>query len=332
MSIQSSTHNIMFSQVREDPIIEIQALQDLSSNKNRQRVLMVGSGGCTILSLLAYSKIPLLIDVVDCNIEQLLLYQLKKTICQIFNNKNDVIRFFQGQLSPNKYNDIMKFIFDKHLLSPNGQKYWPNHMDIIYEGINQCGIFEQLFIELVDSGWNFDQVFDRNYLISKFGENAVTNSVSREFSDHFSEVMKKYMNKYTIKNNYFYHQIIENKYDYNSDLPYYLNHLDQLHSNLSDKHKIQSFLCDMTQFNIRSNEYDLIQTSNLTDWMSNDQLDSFMKDVVAGLKSGGKVVARRLNGDYSLAEIMGKYLDIQDVTELDKSCFYSEIIIGTYKK
>ena len=324
----NSKHNIMFSQVREDPSIEIHALQSIPISNDRKYVLLVGSGGCTLLSLLAFYSHPLLIDIVDSNLDQLLLIELKKAICKYLNSYQKIIQFLQGELSVNEYDNIINTILPS--LSPNCQKYWCTKMDLIYSGINQCGTFEQLFVELVDSNWNFDKVFNRTYLISKFGENAVTNSMSTEFSDHFSNIMSKYLTQYTLDNNYFYQQILHGTYNPIGDLPYYLSHFDNFKSHIDDgTHKTQTFLSDLTSFKIRPGHYDLIQTSNLTDWMPAHQLDSFMQEVATGLKPGGKVVARRLNGDYDLAKIMSKYLNVEDVTKFDKSCFYSQVIIGT---
>ncbi len=47
------------------------------------------------------------------------------------------------------------------------------------------------------------------------------------------------------------------------------------------------------------------------------------------MKIGGKVIIRRLNGDYNLLSLMSEYFTVNDLTLLDKSCFYSEVIIGT---
>jgi hypothetical protein len=62
---------------------------------------------------------------------------------------------------------------------------------------------------------------------------------------------------------------------------------------------------------------------NLTD------IHSIFKSIHLSLKIGGKVIIRRLNGDYNLLSLMSEYFTVNDLTLLDKSCFYSEVIIGT---
>ena len=46
------------------------------------------------------------------------------------------------------------------------------------------------------------------------------------------------------------------------------------------------------------------------------------------LKSDSIVLMRRLNGDYNLKTHMSKYFKIINDNSLDKSLFYSEVVIG----
>ena len=73
--------------------------------------------------------------------------------------------------------------------------------------------------------------------------------------------------------------------------------------------------------------YDIIHTSNLTDWMKLEELDDFIKNTKRCLKDGGVVIMRKLNGDYNLEEMMRKYFNKTD-RFLDASHFYDENIFG----
>ena len=67
----ASTGRLLFAQVREDPILEIDALQV----RNGGRYVVVGSGGCTALSMLAAGASH--VAAVDLNKTQNHLTELK---------------------------------------------------------------------------------------------------------------------------------------------------------------------------------------------------------------------------------------------------------------
>ena len=66
--------NIAFSQVREDPEIDLFILN--SVQKKEKNVLMIGSGGCSVLSILLSPDLNR-VDVIDSNINQIELIKLK---------------------------------------------------------------------------------------------------------------------------------------------------------------------------------------------------------------------------------------------------------------
>jgi S-adenosylmethionine:diacylglycerol 3-amino-3-carboxypropyl transferase len=340
MVSKESYHEIMFSQVREDPLIEINALNPLTTlisndndnnNDNKLNVFMIASGGCTLFSIIAASNVPISFDIIDSNISQFHLINLKMAIMKYMKTSNDVISFFQGQLSQIEYRKILTNILELKLLTKENYDFWETNIDLVYRGINQTGIFEELFKTLSENNFNFDKVFNRNYLIEKFGESAVIHSANKQFTLHFQEVLESYPKRsYSPHNNYFYHQILYNNYssDKDADLPYYITHFDAYISHLS-KHVINQSHCNIKDFHFPPNKYHLIHLSNLTDWMNLTDIHSIFKSIHLSLKIGGKVIIRRLNGDYNLLSLMSEYFSVIDVTPLDKSCFYSEVVIGT---
>ena len=197
---------ILFSQVREDPTIELYVINNYLNNKDISG-LFIGSGGCTILSVIS-DRIKN-IDVVDNNMCQLFLIQLKITIIKYLKNKNKILNFFEGDMNKTEYDNILKDVSNN--LSKNCLEYWLNNKDFIYNGINQSGKFEIIFKELVNNNFDFEKVFSRDYLIGIFGESAVINSLNKEFSDHFKEIMNVYKNNYLPEENYFYYQILNNR-------------------------------------------------------------------------------------------------------------------------
>ena len=76
-SSSAITSEIAFSQVREDPRIELRVIQELAKRQQPLRVLLVASGGCTALSLLSHPAISK-IEAVDLNPAQLHLIELRR--------------------------------------------------------------------------------------------------------------------------------------------------------------------------------------------------------------------------------------------------------------
>ena len=98
------------------------------------------------------------LDIIDNNIEQLYLIQLKVGICNYYKNKQQILDFYNG-----RYVDIT--ILNKLNLSNKCYIFWTKNISFIKKGINQSGKFEILFVELVKSNFNYKQIFDRTYLV-----------------------------------------------------------------------------------------------------------------------------------------------------------------------
>ena len=291
--------NIQFSQVREDPNIELYTLNKIT--KIFPKILLVGSGGCTLFTLL--NKNIDTIDVIDQNKEQLFLIQLKLEIICYCKDKFKINDFFEGKLFKEEYDHILLNI--KATLSKECYSFWMENKLFVYRGINQNGVFELLFKELFDNSFNYEKVFNRNYLIQKFGDNAVINSMNKEFSIHFETVINRLRTKYTQFDNYFYHQIIHNSYN-KQYLPKYFDNIDNI---IENKQKIKYINLNYADYVQNTNKkYDIVQISNITDWMNKIEIDLFFKNIYTILNKNGYLISRRLNGDYNLAQMLSEYL------------------------
>src|SRR5579872_5134227 len=99
---------MLFAQVREDPMIELNVINKIINNSNNNESLSVAcitSGGCTALSML--SKYIKVIDCVDINVEQNYLTELKLALCLYFDTKLDVVNFMQGTNNKVEINDLL---------------------------------------------------------------------------------------------------------------------------------------------------------------------------------------------------------------------------------
>jgi S-adenosylmethionine:diacylglycerol 3-amino-3-carboxypropyl transferase len=297
----------MFSQVREDPNVEI-SVHNKHANMFTKRYLLTGSGGCTLFTLLSLMNDDndIIIDVIDNNISQLYLIQLKLQLIKYFKDDvNALLDFFEGNLNNALIDDIFE---NKLTLSDDCKTYWNNNKCLLYSGINQNGTFELLFHELVTSNYDFEKVFNRKYLIDKFGEDSVVNSLNHEFYDHFMKVINLYENDET---NYFYHQIKYNRYS---------NGINYINNNIFD------YIVNTSN----TVKYDIIHTSNITDWMNNEKGKIFATNICKSLNEKGSIIMRRLNGDYELSSLFPLKENMITITNYeDKSKFYSEVIVAT---
>ncbi|AYV78564.1 MAG: protein of unknown function DUF3419 [Edafosvirus sp.] len=315
--------NILFSQVREDPQIELHAIKELNTS-DKLKILMITSGGCTVMSLLSQNIEQ--IDAIDMNQQQNYLCALKITALMLIESNDLLLKFFEGKLCYKFYDDFL--INAKNYLSLECYQFWLCNTNFIYNGINQSGKFELLFKELVDSNFNYEKCFNREYLKTIFGNDAVVNSMNKEFSDHFKNIIMMYKNLYNTNDNYFYHQIIYNKYNKETNLPPYF-HINK--NIIKNNYQKINYICtpfDKYIDNCKYNEYHMIHTSNITDWLNKDQIDVLLLNIHKCLKIDGILIMRRLNGDYDLKNHVKKYFEIINNGVIDKSHFYSQVVVA----
>lgn len=306
---------ILFSQTREDPQIELNAL-----NNTPQNILMIGSGGDTVLAILTKHTT---IDVIDTSIGQLNLIQLKQYLLTHFNNTADYINFITSSQDVTPSNPLI------NNLPLNIKQYWLNHLDEINSGINQSGIFEQLFRDLVKNNFDFKNIFEKEYLTSLFGKDATAHS-KNDFAKHFHNVLKTYQTLYTPSANYFYHQILNDSYHPTNPPPYTKNteNITKYHNQITYH---QTDIITYLSTHQHQHKYHIIQISNILDWSTHQQKVTTISLIHKHLHPNGLLIVRRLNGDYKLSNyITPKYFTLHDNTTIDKSHFYSEV--ATFKK
>ena len=226
---------INFSQVREDPEIETFVIDKVKN----PTVLIIGSGGCTLFTLMckSFNKIT----VIDSNISQLYLIELKIQMFQYFINKElyILVQALSGKLDKICYDNFLQEA--KNKISSGCYNYFHNNMHYLYDGLLFSGKYEKLFLQLVQSNYNFDDIFSTENLTNTFGKEAVKNS-KMPFSEHFKNIFQTYKNNYTDNNNYFYYSATKNSYNL-SDLPKYFSDLKTVIQNYPSE-----FNRDLTNF------------------------------------------------------------------------------------
>ena len=283
--------DLMFAQTREDPTVEINALEEL--DKSDLKILMVSSAGDTLCNLIVNDKLNKIacIDCIDLNEKQLELSKLK-----------------------------FKLI----------QEHVGSEVHDALQTINQSGKFETLFRMASKDG--IDVAFQINNLIEMFGENAVKYSMNKSFVDHFTDVLSTYRTKYSHSSqNYFYNQFVNDCYD--GDMPIYLGHTTPVKTSAKISFIQDNILNVITES--KSDQYDMIQLSNITDWTNPELFVKLLDKCMIVLTLGGKLIMRRLNSDTILRTFIEEHNLRSTVWNFeikgaeDKSHFYTEVLVLT---
>lgn len=299
-------HNIMFSIVREDPSIELAIINKYIGNKPCN-ILTIASGGCTMFTLLSCTNINN-IDAVDINCDQLYLCALKLGIIRFFNNSDDVLNFFEGMYSKNICEEILSRVYTLKYISHNTYNFWMSNINDVSYGINKIGKYEQLFRDLATSDYDFEKIFSHDNLQKNFGSKAVASTTN--FVDKFKKIFSDY-EKDNIETNYFYYNIVNGITDRNN-LPTYLKHIHKISKVSTDKiHFITNDINNYTK-EIADKTYNFINLSNVTDWMTEKDIDILFQQIYRILTENGCVVLRRLASNNNIKQIASEYFEIID--------------------
>ncbi len=316
--------DIYFSQVREDPLIDERIVRMVAVRTGRPiRVLMIASGGCTALGLLGLDEIDHVVAV-DANPAQLQWVSLRRRAMA-------------------------------HLSLPAQLKL---HGADTGTGPLHAGRFEALFRDLAAAlsaagldplgapaeataspHWQpiFDRIFERGRLADLFGPAAVDYSMDRSFGEHFADVVARALHRWPAGQNYFLHQMLEQRYlDIPDGRPPCLTEPRQAAARARGLHRLElrhQRFADAVASLAADPPFDLVQISNISDWMPVTELRAMLGHLAGQIAPGGAVLGRRLNGDHHLQAIFADVLDVDPAlcTELqaaDRSFFYREVVVG----
>ncbi|MCA9609068.1 MAG: DUF3419 family protein, partial [Myxococcales bacterium] len=171
----------------------------------------------------------------------------------------------------------------------------------------------------------------------RFGPAAVDYSMDREFGEHFAAVFGDALGRWAAGENYFLHQVFEGRYlDGPGGRPPCLDETAQAAARARGLERLvlrhQRFDEAVEALNGEAT-FDLVQTSNISDWMPVDALAALLVRVRGILAPGGVVLGRRLNGDHSLAAVFGRVLEVDEAFSAallaqDRSFFYREVVVA----
>ena len=127
---------LFFAQVREDPTLEVEALRPAFGG----RIAIVGSAGCTALSLVASGAGDVV--AVDLNVTQNHLTELKAVA--IASLSPDRAVGFLGGSATGERQRVVTYTRLRAALTPAARQWWDDRLDAIRAGVIGAGVSERL--------------------------------------------------------------------------------------------------------------------------------------------------------------------------------------------
>lgn len=189
------------------------------------------------------------------------------------------------------------------------------------EYLNIQGKFEQLFAHFrnflrLDKNPQFSeehilyacqQVFNEKTLTAVFGEDAVKYSKGQSFIEHFYNA---------ISNGLFDINSMSDNIVYNEKLFDYTLPLNKNSQITYQWGNVKDYIFDRA--------YDIIDLSNVGDWMTTEEFISIIQNAKNALTDNGTLIVRKLLGNYNLADILKNHGFIVSSC-FDDTLFYSEV-------
>ena len=309
---------IQFAVVREDPLVEAAIIEKFKIKK----LLLVCSGGCSVLSLKALFP-DLNICAFDFNQAQIDLTQAKlnhlkqtKTFNQVFNIEDPTATGLnQCGNFESLFRGFRDFIFD-FILDKESMRLIFSEEEI--KSSNTL-LFEHRYWPVA-----FSLFFSDPLLQTMFGEAAIQHAPRGSYPRYFQQVFEKGLKTKGAHKNYFLHHVLLGHYINQPEcLPYYLTHPNNLNVNLDFIHGPIQAVEDLKSF-------DLIQLSNIMDWMSEDENKVIADYITKNTSSGAILLIRQLNNEQSVLSYFPDFELDQPLSEslysIDRSLFYSSIL------
>ena len=359
----SREDRLFFAQVREDPRLEIDALAPLYDAK----VVVVSSGGCTALSLLAAGAGR--VTAVDLNASQNHLVELKVAALRRLTMP-EIMSFF-GVARGTPERRVRTYETIRPLLSERAVDFWDTHQSMLGRGALACGVSEQfisvvvkvvkLFIhgrrkierllslesleqqrDFFDREWNTRRwrllfpallnrwTFNRAYDPAFFRE--VENP---SFAGHFQRLLEHALCDVPVRSNYFLHQMLLGTYPIRvpDGVPPYLERTQReiLRTRLDCLELVDGgygeYLATQEDSSI-----DALALSNICEWLDQAGIDRLFEQVVRVSKPGARMCFRNFVGHTEIPERFRNAI-VEDADAgkrailSDRSCLQSRIVI-----
>jgi S-adenosylmethionine-diacylglycerol 3-amino-3-carboxypropyl transferase len=318
--------SLVFSQVREDPLLEIEALRPAFTGTT----VIVSSAGCTALSLLAAGARRIV--AVDLSRVQNHLVELKYAAVRAFP-ASTAIAFLGAQPMP-RMRRLQLCAMLLPLLTPEARAYWSAHPRSIARGVLRAGRSER-FIALVatvvrlgiarrhavrallaatsleaqrdifERSWNgprwhalFRLLLNRWSMSRAYHSSFFAHVENRSFARHFRALAERGITTIPARSNYFLHEMLTGRYPVEEPggVPPYLDGSNRGAEAADDPLTlIDGTLTDALRQQ-PSQSVDGVALSNICEWMSATDIDRLFAEIARTAKPGARVVFRNFVG------------------------------------
>lgn len=288
-----ANNKIAFYYAREDSSIECKALEKLPTKK--ARVLMVCSGGENAIELLKMEK-SVHITAIDINDYQIKLAQQKIMSINMTGRINhEMVKFNEGKFEQLFAYLKSKLTYDDMHLIANNDSNALHKLKYICENI-----------------------FSHNVLETVFTSEATKYS-TQSFSEHFYKVFANQIG----------HLIKEMPSHSNIGCALAMSPPINYRGPLNEKSRIDFYHGTFEDyFNEENEKFDMIDISNISDWMSQEKLQQIVRKAFKALNCNGILIARKLLGDYNWLDIIAPEYEMKVTQVQDNTLFYTQTILA----
>jgi len=358
---------LFFAQVREDPTLEIDALRP----KAEGMYIVVGSGGCTALSLLAAGAGHVV--AVDMNATQNHVTELKAAAVAALDP--DECIGFLGGAPMDASRRVDTYVTLRPFLTRPAARYWDEHRTEIEGGILAAGVSEK-FIALLSrlvmafvhprkrierflnsssldeqvwlyrNEWNnrrwkllFKLLLNRWTLNRTYDPEFFSHVENESFSAHFHQVFERAVTLNPAPDNYFLHYMLTGRYPPANDngLPPYLQQESRLWTNGAQGLELVDGSFQDYLWLCETSSADGIVLSNICEWLSDAQIARLFASVARVAKPGATVCFRNFVGHTEVpAGLSGVICEDRNAGEMairrDRSCVQARFAVCTVEK
>ena len=353
---------LFFAQVREDPLLEIEALAPLSSS----RVVVVSSGGCTAFSLLAAGASQVV--AVDLNSTQNHLVELKAVALHRLSPPE--LTSFLGVAPGTARRRIRTYVTLRPYLSDEAVRFWDDHEAMLGRGALCCGVSERfiaavvgvvklaihgkgrierllrlesleeqrnffatewntrrwkLLFPLLLNRWTFNRTYDPGF----FQE--VENP---SFAAHFRSLLEHALCEVPVRTNYFLRQMLAGTYaqDIPGGVPPYLDkpRREFVRSRIDRLQLVDGGYAEYLA-GCDDDSVDAFALSNICEWLKPEGIDLLFEQVIRVARPGARLCFRNFVGHTSIpARFRTTIVDSgagEEAIKRDRSCLQSRIVI-----
>ena len=341
---------LYFAQVREDPLLEV----EMMAPRPEGRYVVVSSGGCTALSLLARGAGA--VASVDQNRTQNHMVELKAAAAclQAHGGPPGRALAFLGGSPASAETRLSDYREIRELLSQPAQAYWDRRRKAITAGVLSSGVTERflkaivtavrLFIHrgnrmdrllacrtLEEQARFYDEVWDTRgwrFLFQLLLNRKVFNRTyhpaffrkveNPSFSRHFRGLFEKTVKGMPVRGNYFLHHMITGYYPHNvpGGLPPYLEDAG-LETLAKGRNRLMLVDGTVTGYlrTLPPDSQDGFCLSNILEWHDSDQLNDLLSEIVRTAKPGAVLALRNFVGWTDIPEAFADRIVLDPASE-----------------